>query len=104
IGDPQVIVLIVPPATASGMLEDVCFASIEDEKEIVSCVNQYFNCLPTAHQSHIMPKAKLQVYLAAKEPELRLGEAAEAGYWNWEHPVFEPIKDFLRQLSSIPQT
>ncbi len=102
-GDPQVSVMIVPTDSTTGMLEDVCFASVELEKEIISCVDQYFSCLPQKLDSHVIPKAKLQVYLAAKKPELRLGEAAEKGLWNWEHPVFDPMKDFLRQLSAIPQ-
>ena len=94
--------MIVPAGQSSGMLEDICLASIS-EPEILSCVDQYINCLPEKHPTHIMSKAKLQVYLAAKEPEIRLGEAAEQSLWNWEHTVFDPIKDFLRQLSSISE-
>lgn len=101
-GHPSVGVLIVPAGHPNGMLEDVCFASIT-ETEILQCIDQYFGCLPQKQLDHVIPKAKLQVYLAAKEPELRLGEAAEKGLWNWEHPVFDPMKDFLRQLSAIPQ-
>ncbi|MBI1280029.1 MAG: hypothetical protein GC179_18015 [Anaerolineaceae bacterium] len=102
--DPQTMAMVVPPNKLSGMLEDVCFESVGDETELINCVNQYFSCLSEKHESHVIPKAKLQVYLAAKEPEMRLGEAAAAGYWNWDHSVFEPIKAFLRQLSSISTT
>jgi hypothetical protein len=28
-------------------------------------------------------------------PGLRLGEAAEASIWPWDHPAFEPLKAFL---------
>ena len=44
-------------------------------------------------------KARLQAYLAAlPRPGLRLGEAAEAGVWPWEHPAFDPLIAFLRAL------
>lgn len=100
-GNPCVIVMTIPIGKSSGILEDVCLESVKEEPT-TDCVNTYFDCLSTKHDKHVMPKAKLQVYLAAREPELRLGEAAEKHFWNWDHPVFEPIKDFLRQLSSLP--
>lgn len=102
VGNPRVSIMIVPVGESFGMLEDICLQSVADD-DVIPCVNKYFDCMPKKHESHVIPKAKLQVYLAAKKPELRLGEAAKAGYWNWEHPVFGPMKDFLRQLSAIPQ-
>lgn len=101
-GAPRVSVMIVPNGKSSGILEDVCLASITDEKVIV-CVDQYFECVPDKHKTHVLSKAQLQVYLAAKEPELRLGEAAEKGFWDWNHPAFDPIKDFLRQISGLAE-
>lgn len=99
-GNPKVSVLVVPTYQEFGMLEDVCFASASDTQKVIDCVEDYFGCLPHRLEPHVLPKAKLQVYLAGKKPELRLGEAAEAGFWNWEHEVFQSIKDFLQQLSS----
>ena len=29
---------------------------------------------------------------------LYVGKAAEKGYWPWDSPVFDPMKEFLRGL------
>ena len=43
-----------------------------------------------------LSKARVQAFLSSRiEPGKRLGEAAEAGYWPFNNPVFNPIKDFL---------
>lgn len=31
-------------------------------------------------------------------PDKRLGEAALAGYWDWDSPAFDLLKQFLHQL------
>lgn len=46
-----------------------------------------------------MSKANVLVYLASQlEPDKRLGESAQASYWNWDHPAFNSLKDFLRNF------
>ena len=43
--------------------------------------------------------SRLHTFLASRyKPDLDLGRAAEAGYWNFDHPVFDRVKDFLRAL------
>lgn len=78
------------------------------------CVESYFDCLsnvePSIASNHLA-KARLHSYLAIgpirttqdgnivrRRPALRLGEAAEAGVWDWSSLVFEKIADFLRNL------
>lgn len=98
---PRVSVMILPGVKTAGMLEDVCLASIEQHLAI-PCVNQYFECLIQQGFSveRQLSKARVQVFLAALEPELRLGEAAAAGYWDWNHPAFSEMKDFLTQFAA----
>ena len=106
-------VLILPPSDSQGELEDVCLSSIESTPEM-QCVDDYFKCLssiePSISANHIA-KARLHSYLAIgparitdggnitrRQPALRLGEAAEAGVWDWTSPVFREMLDFLKNL------
>jgi hypothetical protein len=104
IDKPGTAVLLIPPTEVgtNRMLEDLCLASAEDDPAMV-CVEQYFECLASsgiALRDNVIAKAKVHAYLASRsEPDKRLGEAAAASYWNWSHVVFEPVKEFLRQLS-----
>lgn len=102
-GVPRVTIMILPlgDGNTSGILEDVCLSSVEDTP-VMECVNAYFECLRTDNVtlSHEMSKAKIQVYLSAQYPELRLGEAAERDVWNWENPAFQVLISFLRQVAA----
>ena len=99
-GDPRVAFLIVPHGQKSGILEDVCLASTESDPAM-SCVDGYFSCI----DEHItdlpnnLSKARVQAFLASrKEPGKLLGQAASAGYWNWDHPAFDPLKQLVSML------
>ncbi len=99
---PRVAVLILPEVGMPGMLEDLCLRSIVQDPAL-PCVEQYFQCLQ--QEGFSLPdnvsKAKVQVFLASRpKVGLRLGEAAQAGYWPWDDPAFEQVKDFLRRIAS----
>jgi hypothetical protein len=98
--DPQVSVLILPDAVTPGMLESLCLAAVENDPTI-QCVDQYFNCLK--QQMTVLPanltKARLHAFLSSRpKPDLLVGEAASAGYFPWNHPVFSQVKQFLQVL------
>ena len=109
----RVSVLILPPDREQGELENVCLNSIESTADL-QCVETYFDCLskvePLISANHLA-KARLHSYLAAgpvyatqrsesarRRPGLRLGEAAEAGVWDWSSPAFDRVVEFLRNL------
>lgn len=97
---PKITILILPKEDTPGMLEDICLKSVQNNPALF-CVDQYFKCLQ--EQGIPLPgkesKAKVQVFLASrKEPGLRLGEAAQKGYWPWEDNAFDEIKSFLRKI------
>lgn len=100
-GTPKTAIMILPEPEIKGMLEDVCLKSFEDNPEM-ECVTNYLNCIKekTGNLTDQLSKAKIHTILAAKqEPGLRLGEAAQKGYWHWDNPTFDQIKDFLRLLT-----
>jgi hypothetical protein len=99
-GKPRVGVFILPDGINPGMLEDVCLASVQSSPEM-TCVDQYFHCLRTITQKQPrhLSKARVHAWLSSQiEPDKRLAEAAEAGYWPWESKAFDLIKQFLRGL------
>ena len=98
--DRRVAVLIAPHGESSGTIEDVCLESVAGDAAM-GCVQDYFSCLNDngVEQPGNMPKAEAQAFLASRErPGLRLGEAASAGYWDFEHIAFEPFKRLLGML------
>lgn len=98
----KVVVLIVPYDKSSGAIEDVCLESVAGDAAM-GCVRDYLNCIKDsvaeAEQPNNLAKAEAQAFLASRErPGLRLGEAASAGYWDFEHTAFEPFKRLLGML------
>lgn len=99
-GNPAVGIFVWPDCHSPGQLETLCLEAVSSEPAM-DCVNSYLDCLQHTQESLPQPadKARLQVFLASRNrPGLRLGEAAEAGYFSWDQPVFEPIKHFLQSL------
>lgn len=103
--DLRVGIMIMPPTQlgTDHMLEDLCLASVGEDRA-VGCLENYFACLSQqgiTHKSNAIAKARLHAFLASRqEPDLRLGEAAQKGYWNFEHPAFTDVRTFLTQLAS----
>jgi len=101
-GNPSITILILPGNNRQGMLEDLCLDTVSVDPAI-PCVEDYINCLEsniTEMPSNIA-KAKLHSFLASrKKTGLRLGEAAQKGYWNWESSSLDHVKDFIQMVHS----
>ncbi len=99
-GKPRAGVMIVPGEKSGGALEDLCLSAVSHEPAM-RCVDLYFECLQSAGipRPEVLSKAKAQAFLASKpRPGLRLGEAAEAGYWNLCSGAYDELRRFLRLL------
>jgi hypothetical protein len=99
-GDPlRVSVFILPDCASPGMLEDLCLSSIE-ETEGLACVDEFVNCIQSAGlQAPNIAKARLHAWLSMQEvSDFRIGLAAQQKVWNWDHPKFDKIKEFLSNL------
>ncbi|MEM4214544.1 MAG: DUF3226 domain-containing protein [Candidatus Methanomethylicaceae archaeon] len=96
-------VIILPNASSSGALEDLCLDAVQGDPAM-ACVEEYFRCLEQKKLSlprHIS-KAKVQVFLASRDRAgLRLGEAAKAGYLPWDAEAFKQIKYFLEHIGLL---
>lgn len=99
---PKISILILPNATMPGTLETLCLQTVSNDP-VISCIEQYFQCVEQQLQqlpkSKDMDKAKVKVFLASRqEPNLLLGQAAAKGYWNWNDPALNHVKQFLQEL------
>ena len=100
VGDRPRVGILILPGDSPGMLEDLCLASVAEDPAM-PCVEQYFECLKQKEipLPNNISKAKVQTFLASRpKAGLRLGEAAEAGYWPWDHEVFRTVKGFIERL------
>ena len=99
----KVAVLITPYGKSSGMLEDVCLEAMEDDPAM-DCVKEYFSCIKSRLDEQAQPnnlsKAMMQVFLASRPRSgLSLGITTQKrGYWDFEHPAFEPLKRLVGML------
>jgi hypothetical protein len=100
-GSPRVGVFILPDATTTGALETLCLRSLGNDAAL-TCTSAYFDCIgapPEGTTAGQLVHARAQVYLASKYEEIsQAGLAACRGCWDFDSPVWEPLKAFLRQL------
>lgn len=92
-------IFIMPNNLNNGMHEDLCLESIKNSA-IMDCVDDYINCIPHKAANFKYSKAKTQVFLASKTDIAKsVGISAQKGYWDFNNPCFNSIKDFLINLS-----
>ena len=101
-GNLKVSYLILPHSRAQGMLEDVCLESVMSDP-VMECIDQFINCVKEKRENwprrEAQAKARVHAYLASLDrPDLRLGEAAARGIWNFTSPAFDPLKELLTKL------
>lgn len=99
-GVPKTSVFVLPDCRSQGMLDALCLQSVSNDPSIL-CVDQYFQCLQGQGLSPPgnIAKARLHAFLASRtKPDLLLGQAAHAGYFPWNSPAFDLLKQFLRNL------
>lgn len=92
-------ILIIGPNDGRGMIEDLCLKSVSDQPEF-DCVDDYFRCITEkCGRKDFSSKAKIRVWMASHaDYDYYLGKAAEHGYWPWESPAFDQLKEFLKAL------
>jgi hypothetical protein len=99
---PSSSVMIVPDATTSGELADLCLRSLSNDPRLTDCVTAYMACLlkyGSTPPGNREAKAKLYAYLAGlPRPGLPFGVAAEAGFFPWDSAAFNDVRAFLDTL------
>lgn len=98
---PRVAFMIVPDATSSGALEELCFRAFAGDPAL-PCVDQYFDCLAATGLPHPKdPKHRMRILLASR-PEFRpgLAMAIESGYVPVHADAFDQAAQFVETFNS----
>ena len=113
IGDsPKVSVFFLPDEDVEGVLEDLVLSAFSEDP-VSSCVKDYFTCLEgcgiTLNRT-ALPKARVRVFIAGKvvddtgsgkdRDSWEMRHVFRRSWWSWDSPVFNPVKDYLQQLSA----
>ena len=92
---------------AEGTLEDLCL-QILSEKSHEDILTEIERFMLSLHEKHgrVFPhkfKTKLHTYFSVTDDyvSLKIGEAANAGAFDWNSPKLEPLKNFLLKLMGI---
>ncbi|SPD74212.1 conserved hypothetical protein [uncultured Desulfobacterium sp.] len=104
-GHPRVAFMLLPgfdsvPGAGTllkGTLEDLCLSTTMSDP-IHACVDLYVECLNSKGIKIKHPhKTRLYAYLSGKNDlaGLKLGEAAKAGIWDWNHPALIPFREII---------
>lgn len=101
---PRVAAIIIPCGEKTGSLENMCLQAVMDDPAM-QCVRRYGECLDAAAaggQLNLCPnRAKIlaNAFLASRrDPSLKIGEAARADVWNWDHEAWKPLIDFIKSM------
>ena len=94
--------LVVPHDLDGGMMEDVFLNSVANDPAM-ECVDRYLDCVSQvgaeSPRQTWMPKARAHAFLASRDrPDLRLGEAAQLGVWDFDSDAFRPLENLIRIL------
>jgi hypothetical protein len=97
---------ILPDDANPGMIETLCMEAVRQDaalSDALGCVEDFFLCLDRKQVAlpgaPIRAKNYAQAFLATRlETQIFPGTAAYRGYWPWDSPAFDSLKQFLRNL------
>lgn len=103
----RVSIFIMPGQQSGRMLEDLCLKALENHP-LKPCVDEYVACAQIAQPLRLknVPKATLNALLSCienddNEVRMRLTTAVSQPWWPWDHPAFDEVKAFVRQVANV---
>lgn len=92
-------IYIAPDPVPGRMLEDLFLSLMPEDKSF--CLDEFMRCYGLDESPHLIPKQKLQLFLATKKKlkidEIRQGiqTTVEQNLWDFSHPNLSDLKAFL---------
>lgn len=95
---------ILPGPGQTGMLETLCLESVSGTPAH-ECLTQYFECLSQkTGTDRYHPKAKFHAWVVShtdfRDKDYKIEKAVKEDRFQWDHPVFEGLRAFLRSLAA----
>jgi hypothetical protein len=108
-GNPKTAFAILPGTTIegnplqyeNGTLEDLCLSIALDPLHTISCVDDFLTMANHIGCKLSHPhKSKLNAYLSIQNDYvgMKIGEAAKANAWNWEHTNMNKLKYLFSEM------
>jgi len=96
---PMKVGVFIVGVDGRGMVEDLCLKTVCHRTEF-ECVETFSRCIAqNVGRKALTSKEKVRVWMAWQEDyDSRVGKAATKGYWPWDSPAFDGLKQFLRAL------
>ena len=101
---PNIAYCLMPACSTSpttGTLEDLCWdiLNCEDLTDFKNDIQAFIDMIKTKYNS-IGPhehKSRIHTYFSVNDKfiSMKIGEAARAGAFNWDHPRLEPLKTLI---------
>ena len=97
---PAVNVFILPGNGGGGMLETLLCRTFAGT-DVDRCIDGFFGCVEELRNPIERPdKARARAYLMTRpHPHVSVGVAAQKGYWDFDHEVFDGVRRFLTSLA-----
>lgn len=82
-----------------GALENLCMLTVETAS-LLNNIDKFLESIQQETPLTHLHKSRLHTYLAVKNKfvGMKIGEAAKAGAWNWEHSAFSPLKKAMYDI------
>lgn len=96
---PAVNVFVLPDCESPGSLETLLYQTLKPE--IDRCITDFLECAGDVDgdKPKNEDKARVFAYLATREdPRHSVGVAAKQGVWDFDHPAFKSLIDFVQSL------
>jgi len=98
---PRIGIFILPDCKNSGMIEDILLNSLNEKPEM-ECVDSFLTCMKKYNCEFKNPaKNRIKSWLASRKEVdygLGLGISAEKKYWNFDHPAFSELANFIKNI------
>lgn len=106
-GNPKVCFGLLPGSITDGKyddgtLEDLCMQTVKEGSEniILKETNEYLLKVDKVSSLRYKHKSFLHAYLSVKNEYvgMKIGEAAKAGAWDWNHQSLDKLRDMMSRL------
>ena len=97
--EPTVSTYILPDDQGSGMLETLIRLSLSDSP-VNECVQEFLQCVADICPLRRFDKSWINAFIATTDkPNVSVGVAARAGFWDFDHAAFNGLRSFLCALA-----
>jgi hypothetical protein len=98
--NPRIGIFVLPGKNKTGELEDILLESISNSP-LMEPVKTFISSIKELNSIKKIAKSHLYAWLSSQNPpDLRLGQAANNGLFDFNHLAFDELADFINKLNT----